>query len=336
MGRPVRVFKTDGIYLITNRCREGKFLMRPDPEMNRILLAALVHFATMHEVEILAWCFMSNHFHLIVRAPKLNLSAFMRDFQSKIARKIIDRTGCSAPVFPKRFVDNELVDEESLRDKLQYVVMNPVKHGMVEHPSEWPGLTSWRCHRHGASVVGKKLDTQAFHKFRRRKGWTEQEAREAAMQEREFHATAAVLHDDDGQLLFGADAHRWLADAVDRRCAMLAEFRREGGVGVSGPAAVRRRHPLDKPPHFEPTPAPLCLTTDPSRRIQYREHRRHITDTYQKAHRAWRNGDREVQFPPGTHPPGYIRALASTDDMTDDTSLPPDYRHEPPGTADTS
>lgn len=324
MGRPVRVFRTDGIYLVTNRCMGGKFLMRPGPEMNRILLAALIYFADQYDIEILAWCFMSNHFHLIVRAPKLNLSNFMRDFQRYISKKIIKITGCHAPVFPERFDDEDILDEESLRDKLQYVVMNPVKHGLVDHPSEWPGVTSWRCHRHLEPAVGRRVDPQAFHNYRRRKGWTDEEAHEAALEETEYMATPGLLYDEEGDLLMSHEAHTWLADAIDARCTMLRQWRRRAGTPTPGPAAVLRRSRHESPEAFEATPAPLCLTVDPDRRRRYREERRGITEIYQKAHRAWRNGDREVCFPPGTHPPGYCRALGVDDDMSDCTSLPRD------------
>lgn len=322
MGRAVRVFKRDGIYLVGNRCRGGMYLMAPGPEMNMLLMGALAYFADLHDIEVLAWVFLGNHFHLIVRAPKLNLSDFMRDFQSYIARKIIDMRDIDKPVFPDPYDDQELLDEESLRDKLQYVAMNPVKHGLVDHPAEWPGVSSWDSHRTGRAAEGKLVNCQKFHNFRRRKGWTDEEAREAALETHELHTTPATLHDEDGNLLAPWEAREWLTASIEARCSMLREFRRLGGVPVAGPTALLETHPLDRPDHFEPTPSTLCLTVSPGRRSRYREHRRSITEIYQKAHRAWRHGDQSVQFPPGTHPPGYSRALDPDDKMADTTPLP--------------
>ena len=85
MGNPLRIQGEEAIYFVTNRCFQEQFLLRPDDEVNRIAVAVLLRAARIHKVEIFAFVFMSNHFHLMVRARSLNLHEFMKDFQSNLA-----------------------------------------------------------------------------------------------------------------------------------------------------------------------------------------------------------------------------------------------------------
>lgn len=51
-----------------------------------------------------------------------------------------------APVWQKRFWEHHLRDEADFRAHVRYCWVNPVKHGLVGHPGEWP-YSSW--HRDG-------------------------------------------------------------------------------------------------------------------------------------------------------------------------------------------
>lgn len=55
-----------------------------------------------------------------------------------------------APVWQKRFWERHLRDEADFAAHLRYCWVNPVKHGLVEHPAAWP-YSSW--HRDGGAVV---------------------------------------------------------------------------------------------------------------------------------------------------------------------------------------
>ena len=50
------------------------------------------------------------------------------------------------PIWQKRFWEHHIRDEADLRAHVRYCWINPVKHGLVEHPWEWP-YSSW--HRDG-------------------------------------------------------------------------------------------------------------------------------------------------------------------------------------------
>jgi putative transposase len=54
-----------------------------------------------------------------------------------------------APIWQKRFWEHHIRDEADLRAHLRYCWMNPVKHGLCEHPKDWP-YSSY--HRDGVGV----------------------------------------------------------------------------------------------------------------------------------------------------------------------------------------
>jgi putative transposase len=60
------------------------------------------------------------------------------------------RRGNEAPIWQKRFWEHHIRDEADLAAHVRYCWMNPVKHGLVGHPGEWP-YSSW--HRDAGGAV---------------------------------------------------------------------------------------------------------------------------------------------------------------------------------------
>lgn len=52
------------------------------------------------------------------------------------------RRGNEAPIWQKRFWEHHIRDEADLANHVRYCWINPVKHGLVGHPREWP-YSSW-------------------------------------------------------------------------------------------------------------------------------------------------------------------------------------------------
>lgn len=61
-----------------------------------------------------------------------------------------------APIWQKRFWEHHIRDEAAFAACVRYCWINPVKHGLVGHPGEWP-YSSW--HRDGG---GRGLQTAIF------------------------------------------------------------------------------------------------------------------------------------------------------------------------------
>jgi hypothetical protein len=53
-------------YLITRRCTQRQFLLRPDRETNNAFTYALIEAAQRTQIDVLLPCAMSNHYHAVV------------------------------------------------------------------------------------------------------------------------------------------------------------------------------------------------------------------------------------------------------------------------------
>ena len=53
-------------YLITRRCCQHQFLLRPDAATNNAFLYCLIAAAQRCEVDVLLPCAMSNHYHVVI------------------------------------------------------------------------------------------------------------------------------------------------------------------------------------------------------------------------------------------------------------------------------
>jgi len=89
-------------------------------------------------IDILAYCIMPNHVHLLVHTPKINLlTQFMHKLNSIYAinyNAINSRVGY---VFRDRFKTEEITDLNYLFACILYIHNNPVKAGFCEMPNEY-------------------------------------------------------------------------------------------------------------------------------------------------------------------------------------------------------
>ncbi len=99
---------------------------------------ALMHFDG-DRYEIVAWCIMPNHVHVIVRPLGENqLSEILhswKSFTAKEANRILRRTG---QFWQEEYYDHLIRDEEEFNAEVQYVLDNPLKAGLKDWP--WRGM----------------------------------------------------------------------------------------------------------------------------------------------------------------------------------------------------
>ncbi len=131
-------------YLVTRRCYQRTFRLRPGAETTHILAYCLALALEKTGVVLHAACFMSNHHHLVVADPRGELPNFLRELHRLTAKAMNASQGqwenlwsaepCSAV---------RLADDYDVVDKIAYVAVNPVAAGLVAKPEEWPGLSVW-------------------------------------------------------------------------------------------------------------------------------------------------------------------------------------------------
>ena len=124
-----------------------------------VLASALARF----DADVLAYCLMGNHYHLVVQTHAGQLSRLMRHLNGVYTQAFNRRHCLGGHLFQGRF-KAVLVDSDSYLVALcRYVERNPVAAGLVPRPADW----SWSsCRAHlGLAPAPTWLAADALHGF---------------------------------------------------------------------------------------------------------------------------------------------------------------------------
>ncbi|MBL8521673.1 MAG: transposase [Betaproteobacteria bacterium] len=137
MSRPLRLELAGGLYHVTSHGDRREDIYLDDGD-RLAWLNVLAQCCERFNWVVHAWCQMTNHYHLLVETPEANLSAGMRQLNGVYTQLVNQRHRRVGHVFQGRY-KAILVDRDSyLLELARYVVLNPVRAGMVKHAKRWP------------------------------------------------------------------------------------------------------------------------------------------------------------------------------------------------------
>jgi REP element-mobilizing transposase RayT len=118
-------------------------------EPARAASAALATAAGKTDAEILAWVLMPDHAHLLVTlGTRWSLQRLVQQLKSSMAREVNRAVGRRGPLWSRAFHDHALRNEEDLRLVARYIVLNPVRAGLVARCADYPFWdAAWITHR---------------------------------------------------------------------------------------------------------------------------------------------------------------------------------------------
>lgn len=147
MARPLRLEYEHAIWHVTARGNEQRDIFRDDTDRERFVLM-LSQTVTRFGWRLFAWVLMSNHYHLLIQTPQPNLSRGMHWLNARYAQWFNLRHDRRGHLFQGRF-HGALIEKESyLLTVARYVVLNPVRAGLVENPADW----YWSSYRQTAGI----------------------------------------------------------------------------------------------------------------------------------------------------------------------------------------
>ena len=148
MARQLRIEYEGAVYHITSRGNAGQGIFLDDADREGFLdvLASVVdRFNWICH----AYCLMTNHYHLLLETPDANLSRGMRQLNGVYTQAFNRQRGRKGHVLQGRF-KSILVEKDSyLLELARYVVLNPVRASMVQHPRHW----RWSSYRATAGEI---------------------------------------------------------------------------------------------------------------------------------------------------------------------------------------
>jgi len=147
MARPLRIEFAGALYHITSRGDRREAIYEND-EDREAFLGVLAEVVERYNWICHAFCLMTNHYHLVIETVEGNLSQGMRQLNGVYTQVSNRRHSRVGHLFQGRF-KGILVDKDAYLPELsRYVVLNPVRAGMVDTPAQW----RWSSYR---AMVGQ-------------------------------------------------------------------------------------------------------------------------------------------------------------------------------------
>jgi putative transposase len=135
--RPRNALPADGIYHVTARGVDRCLIVRDTADweaLQELVAAAESRYGWSYD----AYCLMSSHFHLLIRAPLPRISRGMHWLNGVYAQRFNRRWGRVGHLFQERFSAWVMRDERHWQETCRYILDNPVKAGVCAYPEDWP------------------------------------------------------------------------------------------------------------------------------------------------------------------------------------------------------
>jgi REP element-mobilizing transposase RayT len=175
MARPVRIEYPGAVYHVVCRGNNRQAIFRDDHDRKRYL-EKLSLYCEAKEVELLCYCLLTNHLHLVLETPQGNLSRMMQAFQTSYTIYFNKRHNRTGHVFEQRYKAFVVDRDNYLLQVSRYVHLNAVAARLVERPAQYP-WSSYASYLTGKGLPGLKqpklLDYFAGGKKKQREQYRE-------------------------------------------------------------------------------------------------------------------------------------------------------------------
>lgn len=285
---------------VTTRTVQGRRLLRPSAELNEIILGVLGRGLTMEvQVGVCAFTFVSNHYDMLLRAPVArDLSRFMNYVNGNLGREVCRLVGWEDKVWAKRYSGIQVADEDSVEQRLRYVLAHGAKEGLVASPLDWPGVTCLPGLLDGETLSGVWFDRT--REYRARQQGKSFDRYEFATR---YEVPLVPLPGWEG--LSASERQARCAQIVEEIEHETRENNRSRGQVPPGPHWVVSQDPHQRGSKLPRRAAPLCHASTAHTRQRYSKAHRAVVAAFRRAALKLAVSDAEsVGFPAGTFPPG--------------------------------
>lgn len=157
---PLHVFVPNAVYMITAGTHEKQHLLDTGIKLGQVE-------SRLHEIfarfgwEVRAWAVLSNHYHVIARAPEAGgeLATVIRRFHSVAAADVNRVDGTPGRRVWFQYWDRCLTYEKSYLARLNYVNQNAVRHGLVRVAADYPFCSAAHFERTAKSSFVRTVES---------------------------------------------------------------------------------------------------------------------------------------------------------------------------------
>jgi putative transposase len=142
MARAHRPELAGRIFHVTARATKGRRLFVVDAD-RELFLRLLDKVVRRHGWQVLAWCLMGTHYHLLVQTRDANIARGMQFLNGLYGQWFNVQHGTRGHVFATRYFDVLIESDEHLLRAARYIALNPVAAGLCGRPADW----KWSSYR---------------------------------------------------------------------------------------------------------------------------------------------------------------------------------------------
>jgi len=162
MARPYRLQSEDCFYHITSRGNDKKKIFLNDTDFGKFL-EYIVTAKGKYDFYLLAYVLMSNHYHLLIKTTKPNLSKIMHYINGSYTTYFNVKREKSGHLFQGRYKSLVIDAESYFKELTRYIHLNPIRANMVENPEDY----KWSSYK---TYIGRKrkveyIDKQEIRKY---------------------------------------------------------------------------------------------------------------------------------------------------------------------------
>ncbi len=284
---------------VMNRCIQGRHLLKPCPRLNEIIIGTLAKARERYPVDIYSGAFLSSHFHIHLQAPTLQIqSLFMAYFTRKLSVEIGILYDWKTSTFPDRYHAAEVSQEpEAQIKRLVYHLQNGAKEGLVDGPLDWPGVNFVDALITGEPLKGIWIDRSGYYRACQRN-------EDVTLEDFTEHLELPIAPLPCWTHLSQETRRDLVLDIVRKIEDETAAGHAENGTAPLGVEAVLAGNPHYYPAKLKKSPQPLFHAFRKKVRREMREAFFLILAAYYEAAERLKAGERDVDFPENTFPPG--------------------------------
>lgn len=274
------------VYMVTRRCTQRQFLLRPDRETTNAFIYCLALAAQRTEMRVLAFLAHSNHHHTVVVDTHGRMPEFLALFHKLVSKHQNALRGRWENFWASEATSVvELVGTEDILAKMTYVLTNPVKDGLIDRADHWPGASSLP-----ANLNDRVVSARRPSRFFRKDGDLP-----------EF-VTLKVQRPPGSEQLGSREWRAMLGDRIRAVETAARNARQVEGRRILGRAGVIRQRPTDRPQSHEARRqmSPRVASVNKWARVEAIQRSKAFLDAYRAARALWQVGATAI-FPAGTY-----------------------------------
>jgi len=164
MARPWRIEYEGALYHVFSRGNNQQDIFITDDD-RYLFLDTIGQMSERFDTDIFAYVLMGNHYHLLLRTQKANLSRSMQWFGTTYTRRFNLDHFQSGHLFQGRFKSILVQNDAYLMQLSYYIHNNPLRAGMVKRLIDyrWSSYPAYAYNRRHTKWLNKKLILSQIH-----------------------------------------------------------------------------------------------------------------------------------------------------------------------------